>query len=360
MTREIRLGVVGLGSRGCGMFGRAVKDMDNITPAALCDNDSERLGKGAEAHPEAAVFEDFEAMLASRTIDALLVETPATCHADFCTRALEEDVHVMSDIPPVASVEEANRLWDAERKSQALFMTGANPNMCAWIDTVIDMRRKGLLGDPYYIECEYIHDCRGLWPKTPWRKTYEPILYCTHDLGPVLRIIDEDFEWVTCCDTGSHVNREDGQHDAMAALLRTRSNIVVRFLASFINNRPQASHQIRMYTTRGYFEAVPPYLAQGDAHFVFYSTELPGLQGATPLKIASCPDKYRKFAASGHGGLDHALLDKFFDAIRQGKPSPIPAREGIRMSLPGIFAAESARRGGEPMNIRYPWTGDES
>ena len=30
--------------------------------------------------------------------------------------------------------------------------------------------------------------------------------------------------------------------------------------------------------------------------------------------------------------------------------------EGLRMSLPGIYAAESARRGGELTNIKYPWS----
>ena len=142
----------------------------------------------------------------------------------------------------------------------------------------------------------------------------------------------------------------------MAALLRTESNIVIRFLASFINNRPTASHQVRIYATKGYFEAAPPYLGGGVPRFVFSSTEIPGVEGVTPLNIANVADKYKRFAQAGHGGTDHALLDGFFEAIRNKLPSPISLREGIRMSLPGIYAAESARRGGELMAIEYPWS----
>lgn len=355
MQKQIRLGVVGYGGRGVNLFEYATQTFAGILPAAICECDLDRLARARASQPDAAHFDDFDEMLASGTLDALLVETPATCHAEFCARALEHSIHVLSDIPPVASVEEAERLWEAGTKSEALFMTGANPNMAAWIDEVIDLRVKGLLGDPYYIECEYIHDCRSLWPESPWRATLEPIKYCTHDLGPVLRIIDEAPEWVSCFDTGSHVNREEGQHDAMAALFRTPSNVVIRFLASLINNRPKEGHQVRLYTTKGYFEALPPYLAPEDGGFIFHSIERDGADEMTALDIPPVGPAYRAFTGTGHGGWDHALLDQFFAAIRAGAPSPIPLREGLRMTLPGIFAAESARRGGELMRIAYPW-----
>ena len=360
MTEQIRLGVVGFGGRGRGMFQRAVEDFEGIVAAAICDNDPERLALAKEPHPEAARFADLDEMLDAGVIDALLVETPATCHAEFCGHALAKNVHVMSDIPPIATVEEGRRLWEIGEQSRALFMTGANPNMNAWIDTVIDLRARGLLGDPYYIECEYIHDCRALWPGTPWRETYEAIKYCTHDLGPVLRIIDEDIVSVSCFDTGSHINKQPGQHDAMAALFRTESNVVIRFLATFTNNRPAASHQVRIYATKGYFEATPPYLGKEVPRFVFYSTEIPGLEGVMPMDIASVRAEFTRYSKVGHGGTDHALLGSFFNAIRTGQPSPISLREGLRMSLPGIYAAESALRSGELVDVEYPWAGSGS
>jgi hypothetical protein len=61
-------------------------------------------------------------------------------------------------------------------------------------------------------------------------------------------------------------------------------------------------------------------------------------------------------AKDGHGGADTAILQAFFAAIRGGGPSPIPLREALRMTLPGIAAAESARAGGRLTVIRYPWS----
>ena len=36
----------------------------------------------------------------------------------------------------------------------------------------------------------------------------------------------------------------------------------------------------------------------------------------------------------------------------------ITLREGIRMSVPGLFAAESATLGGQAVDIYYPWDKD--
>ena len=42
--------------------------------------------------------------------------------------------------------------------------------------------------------------------------------------------------------------------------------------------------------------------------------------------------------------------------IRAGGPSPIRLCEGLQMTLPGIYAAESARHGGDLVKIIYPWS----
>lgn len=50
------------------------------------------------------------------------------------------------------------------------------------------------------------------------------------------------------------------------------------------------------------------------------------------------------------------MLKDFAEAILNGKTSPIGIREGLKMTLPGIYAAESAREGGALKEIKYPWS----
>jgi hypothetical protein len=68
------------------------------------------------------------------------------------------------------------------------------------------------------------------------------------------------------------------------------------------------------------------------------------------------PEYANREHTTSHGGADYALLDRFFDAARKGGSAPIDLRQALRMTLPGIYAAQSARRGGELTEIRYPWS----
>jgi predicted dehydrogenase len=236
-------------------------------------------------------------------------------------------------------------------------MLGANTNMWAFVETAVDLNAKGFLGELYLLEAEYVHDIRWLMDLTPWREFFPSIKYCTHSLGPLLRVLNEDLVSVSCFGSGSHINRRQGQDDAMIALFRTPSDVVVRVLVTFINQYPTWGHRYRLWGTKGYFERTPAYEGEGSGRTVFFSTELYGEERLVELPTHHIrPEHMGLEKARGHGGADYALLERFFDAVRAGGPSPIGLREALAMTLPGIYAAESAARGGELVEIRYPWT----
>ena len=352
---KIRLGCVGMGRRGQSMFALATQ-FANVEAAAFCDQRSETLASMRERYPQARGFGDFREMLDQGGIDALLVETPADNHAAFCMAALQQNLHVLSDIPCVNSVEEAELLWAAAARSSAWMMVGANPNLWGFVEAMTDLYRQGLLGEPYYLEAEYIHDLRSLFEQTPWRKTYPPIQYCTHSLGPLLRIMKEDLRMVSCFTTGSKINREPGQNDLMTAQFQTDGGVVLRLTVSFINNAGCGMHSYRVFGTEGYFERLSE-RGRVPARTAFKSNKLYGADALTELNVDMLRPEYAGRAdVAGHGGVDYALLDRFFAALRDdAATAPISLREGLRMSLPGLYAVESARRGGEVLSIRYPW-----
>ncbi|MGI6087755.1 MAG: Gfo/Idh/MocA family protein [Kiritimatiellia bacterium] len=368
-TKAIRLGLVGFGSphgkfdcgRGGGLFQQAVNSFDGVMPAAVCDISCASLSCARKVFPKIKTFTDYDTMLKSASLDALLIGTPATLHAEFAAKALKNNVHVLSEIPAVMDSDEAGKLWAAQKRSKSFYMTGANPNFWGFVDTAVELKQKGLFGDPIYVEASYIHDLRHYFDRTPWRADYEPIRYCTHSLGPVLRLLEEELEWVSCFDTGSHINKVKGQHDVMAALFRTKSNVVVRLLVSFINNYLGGGHAYRFFTTKGCFERTPPYRTfrkepVESQRTLFYSSDLKLFNNWVELPIAEMPPAYAgNPKAVGHGGVDYAMLDAFIKAVKSGGPSPIGLKEGLRMTLPGIFAAESARQGGKLVRIKYPW-----
>ncbi|MBR2363658.1 MAG: hypothetical protein IKA79_00515 [Lentisphaeria bacterium] len=49
------------------------------------------------------------------------------------------------------------------------------------------------------------------------------------------------------------------------------------------------------------------------------------------------------------------MLKDFITAIEGNKESPISIKDALKLTLPGIYAAESAKEGGALKEIRYPW-----
>ena len=71
------------------------------------------------------------------------------------------------------------------------------------------------------------------------------------------------------------------------------------------------------------------------------------LSGLAPVHDASRLPAEFNGAPNGHEGAHHFLADDFVTAVNTQTLPPVNAWQAARYNLPGIFALESARRGGE-------------
>ncbi|MBR2905168.1 MAG: Gfo/Idh/MocA family oxidoreductase [Lentisphaeria bacterium] len=370
--KKVRFAVVGLGHRGRHMARLAADKFEFAEIVAACDIDpllwEEKQWLQEDAlkniYPDVKFYTQYEEMLEKHAheLDFVFVETGADVHAEFCIKALQKDINVFSDIPSVATLAEAKKLWDAQCASKAKLMTGANTNEWGFINLLVDLYNKGLLGEPYYMEAEYIHASRQpaatnpILIHSPWRKTLPPIRYCTHSLGPLLRIMKEVLRYVVCMGTGVHINKNALKDDMQSALFQTESGVTIRLLRNGACRAFIGHHSYRVFGTKGYFERVAE---RGKTPSVvrFQSDEFYGARELTDLDVGMMPNEYMdKPDAAGHGGADYALFDHMFKAFLEGAEDfPISLRDGLMMTLPGIYAAKSAALKGEKLTIHYPW-----
>ena len=371
--KELRVGVVGLGHRGRHMLRLAADGFDFVNPVAACDliesNWYEtKFGQNkpmCESLPETRFYTDFKKMLDESALDVLIVETGADVHAEFCAEGLSRNINVMSDIPVVASIEEGDMLWEIHKKSKGMFMTGANANETKYSVMLRELYKDGLLGKPYCMEAEYIHwnmpgnrESRALTENGNWRRLLCPIRYCTHSLGPLLQVIDEDLRYVSCFGTGAHGPAEEygdfKKDDMSCAQFQTESGVVIRLMRNGRCRAKIGHHTYRVFGTEGYFERMSARGNTGDL-IRFNSTKQYSARNLVEIPGDGTPFDYVEQSALGHGGVDYALFDHFFDALLNGKESPISLQEGLRMTLPGIYAEMSSKQGGKVLEIRYPW-----
>ena len=367
--KKIKVGVVGLGHRGRGMFQLACRSFDFVEATAACDirphnfYEKQWLSEQSIAaeFPECRFYESYDEMLDKAGLDVVIVETGADIHAEFCCKALEKNINVLCDIPVVANLKEADNLWQAAKKSSAIISVGANPNEQKFTVLLKENYEKGLLGKPYYAEAEYIHwnlpkseEAKGLCENGDWRKLLCPIRYCTHSLGPLLTVINEPLRTVSCFGTGPQT--EESTKDEMScAQFQTDDGVVVRLMRNGRCRAKIGHHNYRVFGTEGYMERIERF-GKPVIRYNFTSVddnELKEIGGEFMPPAYADNEK-----AVGHGGMDYALVDHFFDAILNGKGAPITLKEGLAMTLPGIYAEESSKRGGAVMRMKYPWDED--
>ena len=369
--KKIRVGVVGLGHRGRAMI-TVASEIDSVEIAAACDIrpnnwfEQQWLSPAplADMFPNAKFYEDYDEMLEKAALDVVIIETGADIHAEFCAKALKKDINVLSDIPVVANLHEAEELWKASLESKAIFSTGANPNYRKFSYLLREFHEKGLLGKPYCMEAEYIHwSLPGsemsihLNENGDWRRLLIPIRYCTHSLGPLLAILEEELRLVSCFGTGKQAP-DSTKDDMMCAQFQTDSGVIIRLMRNGRCRAKIGQHNYRVFGTEGYIEMQNRF----DKPVIRYNsmkeldTNLKEISGENmPPAYANNP---KATGPNGHGGMDYAMLDIFFDAVLNGKPAPIPLRAGLAMTLPGIYAEESAKRGGKVLRMKYPWDED--
>ena len=352
----IQLGIAGYGMRGQGLAAVS-KLFPEITLAAICEERETAREQAGRDFPGAQLFADFTAMLDSEAVDTVMIETPPQQHVQQTIAALARDINVLCDVPAIHEIDEAQPLWEAAGRSKARFFFGATTNFWADIDACADMIAKGMLGKPYYCEAEYIADLASLGMLVPgsWRKHYPPIRYCTHSLGPILKWVAGDLRSVSCFDTGSHINNDPQDHDAMVALFRTADNVVVKLLISFVTTNPTPYHRYLCQGTKGYFERTQPVYG-GEQQVLCSSREVYGMQGLCRLPVTAARPEYASLPMVGeHGSADYAMLHNLVAALTRGEPVAVSLRDALRMTLPGLYALESAKAGGELVNIEYPW-----
>lgn len=134
-------------------------------------------------------YTDFDEMLEKADIDAVIVATAAVDHVAYVKKAMDAGKHVLSEIPAIASIEDAKELKAIEGAHPDLIYMCAE-NCCYWafIKTWKKMRENGEFGDIVFAEAEYLHatEPSKLGPVSPeyWRSYLPAIQYLTHELGP--------------------------------------------------------------------------------------------------------------------------------------------------------------------------------
>ena len=116
----VRIGLAGLGTWGPNLA-RNFAELPDVELVWLCDLDPDRLERYGARHPEAKTTDRFDDLLEDETLDAVVIATPATTHADLARQALLAGKHAFVEKPLALTASEAEHVADlAEERGLAL------------------------------------------------------------------------------------------------------------------------------------------------------------------------------------------------------------------------------------------------
>ncbi|MEC7760588.1 MAG: Gfo/Idh/MocA family oxidoreductase [Pseudomonadota bacterium] len=162
----IRLGMVG-GGEGALIGGvhRIAARIDghyDLVAGALSST-PERARASAEALGIARSYDSFDAMAEAEAgredgIEAVAIVTPNHVHADAAIAFLNRGIHVICDKPLTSTMADAERLAEAARASDALFMLTHNYTGYPLVRQAREMIAAGDLGTLRLVHVEYVQD----------------------------------------------------------------------------------------------------------------------------------------------------------------------------------------------------------
>lgn len=383
---------------GAGQFAGSFAHLFNLHPGVsdvyATDVIPERADELVSRHGLAGTFGSFEEVLASADVDAVAIFTQRWTHGPLVVQALRAGKHVYSAVPMAISAEEIAAIIDAVTDTGLTYMMGETSHYNPAVVYARTMIEKGEFGRLFYAEGDYLHDMDlGFYDAyrfsggDNWKATasYPPMLYPTHSIGGILGA------WQTHATSVSAVgvvdDRGDGVFDReISQFDNDFSNMTGLFEVagggSFRVNEFRRvgfpsylrESRFRWFGTEASFEEmtttayrqdkagvldvsaeIEPHKASAEelAELTDISPTLRDafLSGLAPVHDANRLPSAFTGAPNGHEGSHHFLADDFVTAVAQGSLPPVNAWQAARYTLPGVYALESARRGGERLRI---------
>ena len=207
---KIKLGVIGTGDRGTGLAHllRQVPDMELV---ACCDIIPSRLENAMQyASSGAKAYKDYRSVLDDKNVDAVIIATPFSMHADMAVDALGAGKHIYCEKTLAYGFEATQRLVKAARGSKKIFQTGHQYHSSRLYHKAFQLIHSGYLGEISAFECQWNRN--GNWRREVpasnlerminWRmyREYSGGLVaelCSHQIDFANWVLDEHPEKIT-------------------------------------------------------------------------------------------------------------------------------------------------------------------
>ena len=381
----VRMGFVGVGHQGSSHVENFLR-IDGVEIKAICDIVPDKVQRMQQlvveaGQPEPAGYsrgpDDFRRMCERDDLDLVFTATPWDWHAPVCVAAMENGKHAATEVPMAVTVDECWQLVETAERTQRHCVMMENVCYGRLEMMILNLVRRGLLGELLHAECGYLHDLRELkltdFYEGRWRVKHSVRrngdLYPTHGLGPVAQYMNVNrgnrFDYLVSFSSNARgLNRWAAEHigsnspearrsyalgDVVSTLIRTVAGQTILVVHDTNSPRPY-SRKLTVQGTAGIVQRYPD--------------EKIHIEGRSPAHQWEDLEAYRaefdhavwttleeRSQGAGHGGMDYIEDYRLVECLRNGTPTDQDVYDGAAWSAVSGLSERSIANGGRPVEV---------
>jgi len=382
---KVRIGMVGVGGMGTSHVFNFLK-IEGCEIVAVCDIVESRVERAQNMAVEAGFKKpdgyskgefDFKRMCERDDIDLVFTATPWKWHVPVCLEAMNTGKHAATEVLAALTIDECWKLVETSESTGKHCIMMENCNYDREEMMILNIVKKGLLGELLHARCGYLHDLRAVKHdmngEGVWRRAHSMTtngdLYPTHGLGPVAQCMDINrgnyFDYLVSFGTktrGLHryalkefglespqAEEEFVLSDVVSTLIRTKKGETILVTHDTSSPRPY-SRDILVQGTDGIVRKYPKPL-------IHVEGKSPGhrWEELNVYKEEFYHPLWTKMEneaeGAGHGGMDYLEDYRLIHALKNGLEPDMDVYDAAVLSAVNELSSRSIASGSWPMQF---------
>ena len=367
---KARIGIIGPGSRGCLLMSFLVQN-PKVEIVAICDIYQPSIDEALKITPNTKVYNDYQELLADKSVDAVIVSTPLFRHYQIVMDAFDAGKHVFCEKSLGYTIDEAYQMYHRYLSSGKVFFIGQQRLFDPRYIKAMEMIHQGVIGEVAAIRAFWFrnHDWRRPVPSPELERHINWRLYKEYSRGLMTELACHQLQigtWATrlipdsVMGHGAITYWKDGREveDNISCIYVFEDGRKITF-DSVISNKFYGLEEqilgnkgtIEPEAGKYYFEDIPPapgflQLINDMEHKVFNKISFAGPSWASEVANVN---KGQYLTGKRPDPLDDGtslLLEAFAEAVITEKQPPLIAEEGYyatALSLLGYQAITEKR-----------------
>ncbi|MFC1502412.1 Gfo/Idh/MocA family protein [bacterium] len=311
-------------------------------------------------------------------LDLVYTATPWEWHVPVCVAAMEAGKHAATEVPAAVTLDECWQMVETSERTKKYCVMMENCCYDRQELLILNLVRKGMLGELINAECGYLHDLRHV--KTDFEARGEAVwrlehskhrngnLYPTHGLGPVAQCMNinrgDRFDYLVSMSSMSRglnlwCEKKFGPDHELAKLPYALGDVNVSLIRTKLGGTITVWHDCsspRPYTRIN--------LVQGTKGIARKWPSRIYIEGRSPShRWEDIKEYYKEFdhplwkeltnksRGAGHGGMDFIEDYRLIKCLREGLPLDMDVYDAAAWSAVSELSERSVANRSRPMNF---------